>query len=135
MSDDTAPVRSNDSVSERLAEIDQIADASEKVKALVELASQLLPSGSEVLQQALSAALAIDDESDRANALAAIAPQLPPTERLQVWEQALSAARSIQDESSRARALAAIALKSRSLVSSAHPPDSGLPSIPDLVTA
>jgi len=38
------------------------------------LASQLLPSGSEVLQQALSAAHAIQDESYRAAALGAIAP-------------------------------------------------------------
>ena len=111
MSDDTAPVHSNDSVSERLAEIDQIADASKKVEALVELASQLLPSGSEVLEQALSAALAIQSESDRANALAAIAPQLPETERIKVLEQALSAALAIQDDrfGSRAKALAAIA--------------------------
>jgi len=108
MSDDTAPVRSNDSVSERLAEIDQIADASEKVEALVELASQLLPSGSEVLQQALSAALAIDDESDRAKTLAAIAHQLPATEP-QLLERALSTAQAIQNEEYRAKALAAIA--------------------------
>jgi len=107
MSDDTAPVRSNDSVSERLAEIDCIPDASKKVKALVELASQLLPSPSEVLSQALEAAQSIQSESSRATALAAIAPQLPATEP-QLLEHALSAAQSIQDESHRATALAAI---------------------------
>ncbi len=79
MSDDITPIRSNGLTSERLAEIDRITDASEKVKALVELASQLLPSPSELLAEALKAQpirLKITDVI----ALELIAPQLPQNE-------------------------------------------------------
>ena len=70
------PISPDSWVEERLAEIDGIADGTEKVRALVNLASEMLPSRSEVLKQALDAAQAIQDESSRREALSAIAPQL-----------------------------------------------------------
>jgi predicted KAP-like P-loop ATPase len=94
---------------ERLAEIEEIADPSKKVEALVNLASQMLPSSSEVLAQALTAAKTIQNEYARAKVLAAIASQLPEPERHNLLEQALAAANTTQDEAFRAQALAAIA--------------------------
>ena len=109
MGDRATFITSNEVVSERLAEIDSIADAYKKVEALVELTARLLPSPSEVRTQALSAANAIQDESIRSKILIAITSQLPSTERFNVLKQALSAASAIQDEKSRSNALAVIA--------------------------
>ncbi len=55
--------------------------------------------------EALAAARAIGDESDRAQALAALAPHLDP----QHLGEALTAARAIKSKSARAQALAALA--------------------------
>lgn len=60
------------------------------------------------MEQALTAAKSFQVEYARANALAAIAPRLPRTERHSVLEQALMAAKDIEGEYYRTSALAAI---------------------------
>ncbi|MGQ9927598.1 MAG: hypothetical protein ACUVS4_12110, partial [Chloroflexaceae bacterium] len=57
------------------------------------------------LREALAAARAITDADDRAEALAALAPHLPPD----LLREALAAARAITDADDRAEALAALA--------------------------
>jgi hypothetical protein len=57
----------------------------------------------------LSAARAIGDEAERVRALAALAPQLPESRRVEVLAEALSAAQAIGHEYWRAQALAALA--------------------------
>ena len=110
MGDAPAPIGPNDWVAERLAEIDQIADASEQVKVLLAWESELLPSGAAVLQTALEAALAIkDDPGAKAKALSAITPHLPQPQQHDVLQQALQAAESIDDPTAKAEALSAIA--------------------------
>jgi len=59
----------------------------------------------QILQDALAAAKAIVDESDRAIYLGALALHLDPTQR----QEAMAAAKAIDDESNRARALGALA--------------------------
>lgn len=78
--DKTAEVGSQSWVDDRLAEIDRIPDSLQKVKALVELASQLLPSPADVFQEALAAAQNIEEPSAKANALIEIAPHLPESQ-------------------------------------------------------
>ena len=110
MGDAPAPIGPNDWVAERLADIDQIADASKQVWALLELEAELLPSGSAVLQAALEAALAIkDDPEAKAEALSEIAPRLPQPQQHDVLQQALQAAECIVNPQSKAQALIAIA--------------------------
>ncbi len=117
MEETTTPVSSQNWVKERLAEIREIKEPSEQVEALIELASKLLPSSSEVLKKALKAARNINDEESRSQALAAIAPHLPETERQKVLDEALNAALKIEDRYAdsakndrvRSQALAAIA--------------------------
>ncbi|MEH1995310.1 NB-ARC domain-containing protein, partial [Nostoc sp.] len=79
----------------------------DKVNSLTQLVNYL-PSNLEklVLQKALAAARAIQNESDRALALRALAEKLP-----ELLPEALAAARAIQDEYSRALALRALAEK------------------------
>ena len=84
MGDATTSMDLNSWVDKRVREIDRIDDALEKVKALVELASEL-PSPSAVSQQqavlerALDAAGIIENDSDKVKALRAIAPHLTPS--------------------------------------------------------
>ncbi|MEM7647532.1 MAG: hypothetical protein AAF283_00005, partial [Cyanobacteria bacterium P01_A01_bin.70] len=108
MGEQEAQVGSNDRVEARLREIDGIQDPSEKVKALVKLASEMLPSRSEVQHQALDAAQAIQSEDYRRDALMAIAPQLSEATP-ELLKQALDAAQAIQSEDYRRDALMAIA--------------------------
>ena len=61
------------------------------------------------LQQALAAAQAIGDERYRAQALAALAPQLTGEAHQQALAQALAASQAIADAGTRANALAALA--------------------------
>lgn len=82
------PVLSNEDVAVLLAEIQRIEDPYQKATNLTELASQLLPSRSAVLQQALEAATVIQYESDRTDVLSAIAPQLPYN-HTGLWEASL----------------------------------------------
>jgi hypothetical protein len=58
-------------------------------------------------KEALSAALAIENESNRANALVSLAANLPK----ELYKEALSAALAIQDKYPRANALSALAAK------------------------
>ncbi|PZV06510.1 MAG: hypothetical protein DCF32_09605 [Leptolyngbya sp.] len=110
MGDAPTPIGPNDWVAERLAEIDQVANASKKVEALLDLEAELLPSGSAVLQEALEAALAIkDDPGAKAKALSGIAPHLPQPQQHDVLQQALEAAESIADPAAKAYALSEIA--------------------------
>ena len=67
------------------------------------------PAARQLLGEALTAAETISDDERRAEALAALAPQLPEDERARVWGEALSAAQNISSEDARARALAALA--------------------------
>jgi hypothetical protein len=80
----------------------------QSASALVALAPRL---PLELLGEALAAAKAIGDERQRADALAALAPHLPPDERTKTLGEALAAARTIFGgyEIQRARALAALA--------------------------
>ncbi|WP_220451016.1 NB-ARC domain-containing protein [Nostoc sphaeroides] len=79
----------------------------DKVNSLTQLVNYL-PSNLEklALQKALAAAREIQSESNRANALSALAEKLP-----ELLPEALAAAREIQDEDSRANALRALAEK------------------------
>ncbi|MEH1857970.1 MAG: NB-ARC domain-containing protein [Nostoc sp.] len=80
---------------------------SQKVYSLTKLVNYLTPNLQELaLQKALAAARAIQDESNRAYALSALADKLPD-----ILLEALAAARAIQDESNRAYALSALAEK------------------------
>ena len=63
----------------------------------------------ELLAQALAASQAIGDERSRAEALAALAPQLTGEARQQALAQALAASQAIGEEGHRAEALAALA--------------------------
>jgi hypothetical protein len=74
-----------------------------KTKALTDAQRQ------QALEQALAAALAIGDEWYRAEALAALAPQLTGEAREQALAQGLAAALAIGEEYYRVRALAALA--------------------------
>jgi hypothetical protein len=110
MGDAPTPVGPNDWVAKRLAEIDCIADASEQVRALLELEAELLPSGSAVLQAALKAILAIENDLEaKAKALSEIAPRLPQLQQHKVLQQALQAAKSINDPEAKSYALSVIA--------------------------
>ncbi|MCY6492803.1 P-loop NTPase fold protein [Leptolyngbya sp. GGD] len=104
-----AEVSSQPWVDERLAEINRITDSLEKIEALVELASELLPSPLDVLQQALLVAQSLEDSSDKAQAISAIAPQLPEFQQKEVLQQALTMAQSLEDSSDKAQAISAIA--------------------------
>ncbi|MEI2581278.1 NB-ARC domain-containing protein [Scytonema sp. PRP1] len=85
----------------------QGSNPEQKARKLTELVDCLPLNLKELaLSKALAAAKLIQDESDRARALAALADKLP-----QVLPEALAAAKLIQDESDRARALAALADK------------------------
>ena len=108
MGDATTPIGSNDWIVERLTKIDRISDASKKAIALANLACQLLPSRSEILQQALSAARAIGDDIYKAHTLVEIAPQLSEIECDQVLEEALTAAENIAYQPDRIKVLALI---------------------------
>ncbi|MEH2257051.1 hypothetical protein, partial [Nostoc sp.] len=59
----------------------------------------------ELFSEALAVARAIQDESSRANALTALAKNLPP----ELFLEALAAAKTIQNESSRANTLSTLA--------------------------
>ncbi|AUB40288.1 SAM-dependent methyltransferase [Nostoc flagelliforme CCNUN1] len=79
----------------------------EKVNSLTELVNYLPPNLQELaLQKALAAARAIQDESNRTNALSALAEKLPD-----ILPEALAAVRAIQDDYSRVKALSALAEK------------------------
>ena len=108
MGDAPTPVGPNDWVAERLAEIDRMADTTEKVEVLLAFESELLPSSSKVFHQALTAAATLQDDSAKAYALGAIAPHLPESDPA-LLERALSAADTIQNEIDKVRALIAIA--------------------------
>jgi hypothetical protein len=62
-----------------------------------------------VLSQALAAATALGNDSDRAWALTGVAPHLPADQQPGVLSQALAAAAAISDDSDRAQALAELA--------------------------
>jgi predicted KAP-like P-loop ATPase len=97
---------------EWLAEIGRIAAPSEKVEALVKLASQLPPScstmRSHVLEQALIVAQIITEDFNLVGALEAIVPQLVEAEPY-LWKQALTASQTIDKEMTRADVLERIA--------------------------
>jgi CHAT domain-containing protein len=79
----------------------------QKVNSLTELVNYLPPNLKELaLQKALTAAREIQDESDRAEALSALAEKLP-----QVLPEALAATREIQNQSDRVNILRALAQK------------------------
>ncbi|MEH2070562.1 MAG: NB-ARC domain-containing protein [Nostoc sp.] len=79
----------------------------EKIDSLTELVNYLTPNLQELtLQKALAAARVTQNESNRANALSALADKLPD-----ILPEALAAARAIQDEYDRANALSALADK------------------------
>ncbi|MDJ0902824.1 MAG: P-loop NTPase fold protein [Xenococcus sp. MO_188.B8] len=103
---------SQDWVEERLSDIEEIKDSSEKVEAILKLASRLLPSSSEILKEALNIARGIDYGPYCVETLAKIAPQLPSTEP-QLLKQALNIAQWIENDNEndkyRAQALAALA--------------------------
>jgi hypothetical protein len=63
----------------------------------------------ELLIPAFAAAKAIGDKGSRAQALAALAPHLPPEQRQQALNEALAGAEDIHPQKYRARALAALA--------------------------
>ncbi|UIE37431.1 P-loop NTPase fold protein [Leptodesmis sichuanensis] len=105
----TGEVDSRTWVDDRLAEIDRIPDSLQKVKALVELASQLLPSPADVFQEALATAQNIEEPSAKANALIEIAPHLPESQQQQVLQQALTAAQGIEWPNKKAEVLMKIA--------------------------
>ncbi len=96
-------------VEESLAAIDGIADGAEKVQALLDLASELLPSPAKVLERALAAADTIQNNSSKAFALMEIAPRLPESEQRAVLERALAAADSLQNDYTKVQALMEIA--------------------------
>ncbi|MEM0979758.1 MAG: P-loop NTPase fold protein [Cyanobacteria bacterium P01_H01_bin.58] len=99
-------------VEERLAEIEAaIEDPEKKIEALLNLASELLPSRSEVLQQTLDAANSITDDYEKAKVLSEIAPQLPESEQKAALALALNAADNITDAYKKADSLSAIALQ------------------------
>jgi cell fate (sporulation/competence/biofilm development) regulator YmcA (YheA/YmcA/DUF963 family) len=108
MSDDTTPICSSESVSEQLAEINHIADPSKKVEALIELASQLLPSPSEVLAQVLEDIRDIGDEKNRDESLITIVLQLVGIE-LRPFQEEYIVIQDIKDERCNAQALDMIA--------------------------
>lgn len=97
MGDAPAPIGPNDWVNKCLAEIDRMADAFDQVEALVELASELLPSPSKVVQEALTAALAIKDKdlSDKVYVLSKILVYLPKLQQQEVSQQILEIAQSL----------------------------------------
>ncbi|MCY7273648.1 MAG: hypothetical protein LH702_07860 [Phormidesmis sp. CAN_BIN44] len=105
----TTGVGSQTWVDGRVAEINSITNNFEKAYALVKLASVLQPSPTEILQEALIAAQAIGRSDYKAEALSAIAPQLPESERKQVLQQALAAAQAIEHPYFKSYALSAIA--------------------------
>ena len=110
MSDSSARTGPN----ELLAEISRIAAPSEKVEALVTLASQLLPScpimHSHVLEQALTVAQTITEDHNLAPALEAIVPLLAEAEP-HLWKQALNVSQSIDSAMSRLSILEKLASK------------------------
>lgn len=71
-----------------------------------ELVAQLVRGGLWQPRQALTYARQMPDEGQRARALAALAPRLPPERQEQALHEALAAAREIRDEDARARACA-----------------------------
>jgi hypothetical protein len=75
-------------VKELLAEINSLQDASEKIEALLELTSEMLPSGLEVLQQALDSAHTLSDQYYR-----------------EAFLQALDSALKIESETYKTKAL------------------------------
>ncbi|NMF61771.1 NB-ARC domain-containing protein [Brasilonema octagenarum] len=80
----------------------------QKVNSLTELVNYLPPNLQElVLQKALAAASEIQDESDHAEALSALAQKLPS----ELLSQVLAAAREIQSQEYRAKVLSALAQK------------------------
>ncbi|MFN6493611.1 hypothetical protein [Nostoc sp. DedQUE03] len=84
----------------------QKPEPKEKVEALAELVNYLPPNLKKLaLSEALEAALAIQDEWSRAQALSALADKLPDV----LLPQALEAALAIQSERFRAQALSALA--------------------------
>ncbi|MEH2148399.1 NB-ARC domain-containing protein, partial [Nostoc sp.] len=85
----------------------QKPEPQKKIDSLTKLVNYLLPNLQELAQQkALAAARAIQSESNRANALSALADKLPD-----ILPEALVAARAIQSEHYRAYALSALADK------------------------
>ncbi|NEQ55746.1 MAG: hypothetical protein F6K11_37525, partial [Leptolyngbya sp. SIO3F4] len=62
------------SVNRRLTEIEKIEAPSDRVKALLDMASEMLPSSSNILQQAFDAAESIQNEASRAKVLSEIVP-------------------------------------------------------------
>ncbi len=109
MEETTTPASSQNWIEKKLAEIGEIKDPQAQVEELLAFADKLLPSSSEVLKDALDAAQKIDDEKSKSQALAAIASNLPETERQKVLKNALDAAQKIDDDYERSLALAAIA--------------------------
>ncbi|MEM9217057.1 MAG: P-loop NTPase fold protein [Cyanobacteria bacterium P01_F01_bin.150] len=85
----------DDWVDRQLAEIEaQTSDPEDTVKALLELASELLPSRSEILQEAFETAQAIEDDPEaKAEALSVIALYLPRSAQKDLLQQALTVAK------------------------------------------
>ena len=73
-------LRSQESIEQRLVEINQIRDGLDQVKTLVELASELLPSRSRILGEAMTAASKIENRMFSLQAIGEIIPQLPAAE-------------------------------------------------------
>ncbi|NEQ39294.1 MAG: hypothetical protein F6K40_24795 [Okeania sp. SIO3I5] len=106
MEETTTPGNSENKVEEQLAE-----ELLAQVEKLLKRASDLLPSSSEVLKDALNIAGSIEDEYFRSEALAALAPKLPETQRVEVLKEALNAAQEIKHDYYCSEALAALAPK------------------------
>jgi hypothetical protein len=84
----------------------RIVDPSKRFEALLTISSQVNPEEhSVVMAQALKTATAITDDYSRSQALARVAPHLPP----ELLPQALAAATAVTDHHSRFRALAGLA--------------------------
>ena len=103
----TVQVGSPEWVQAQLIEIELLADGVDKVRVLVGVAEQLLPSPLEVRRQAWDIANTIEDKVKRAYALIAIASHAPEENRVTALEKALEFAdiQAIENKTDRARIL------------------------------
>jgi len=108
---------SDNSLAEQLEVIYKIENSEERVHALIELAAQLPPSRSEVLQEAkqirdeAAVPSVYEYESDvlQIKALVALASQLPESQRSGIFQQALDSTQWITSKKSLVKALAVLA--------------------------
>ena len=111
MNEKATPVGSN----RFLAEINPVEEAAKKVKE----ASHLLPSRSEVLEQAIEVIKLIEEDEEKAEALSAIAPYLSKSDP-ELLKKALTITQSIEDDYEKAFALGALAPKIQKTIESSY---------------